>query len=239
MPDLSPQVIYLSYAFLEQVQLLPGHALQILSQSERSQYDQFYFENDKQRYLLARYLLRTHLTQYFPAVAPQDWKFKFNSYGKPSLADQHSHVDVHFNLAHSGELVVAAFASQYELGVDVENTSRSTRVLDIAQKIFTAIEYQHLKGLESAELQKLQFFRLWILKEAYAKARGFGLQIPFNQFSFQIREDEKFKINFEAELADDAEKWKIKIFHPAPDYQVAIAVPSANEVSYQENFWIP
>jgi 4'-phosphopantetheinyl transferase len=243
MPDLNPRCVHLYYAFIEQVRALPSHALEVLSASEKIQYEKFFFEKDKDSYFLARYILRTNLTKYFPKIEPQAWKFKFNSFGKPLLSEEHLVDQLHFNLAHSGGMVVAAFAIGHEIGVDVEKTSRSVRFLEVAKKSFTEAEYQNLKTLSVGETQRLKFFELWTLKEAYVKARGQGLQIPLDQFSFQTTENDKIEIKFEIKATDSSqncsEQWQIRKFHPAPEYQVAVVLNSIEEVRIQEIFWQP
>lgn len=74
-------------------------------------------------------------------------------------------------------------------GVDVEDLKRSTNTAyeDIC-RYFSTREIEDL--LELPEKQKKQrFFDYWTLKESYIKARGMGLSIPLDKFSFLFKHD--------------------------------------------------
>ena len=60
--------------------------------------------------------------------------------GKPSLADH----DIHFNISHSAELGLFAFAPDRPVGVDVENERPVRRLLDVAQRFMSEDEIRSL-----------------------------------------------------------------------------------------------
>src|SRR5690348_6563242 len=72
----------------------------ILSDAERQQQKRFRFDRDQSRYLVTRILVRTVLSQYAP-VAPTEWMFSVNEYGRPRIADSHVvAAGLSFNLSH-------------------------------------------------------------------------------------------------------------------------------------------
>ena len=71
------------------------------------------------------------------------------------------------------------------MGVDVEDTERSGETVEIADQFFSPLEAAALRALP-ADRQRARFFDYWTLKEAYIKARGMGLAIPLEQFSFLL-----------------------------------------------------
>jgi 4'-phosphopantetheinyl transferase len=86
--------------------------------------------------------------------------------GKPFVPGS----EVRFNLSHSGELTVCAFARGREVGIDVELESRKTEPLRLAERFFAPDEAEAVRrdGREA-------FFRIWVRKEAYVKALGLGI----------------------------------------------------------------
>ena len=97
--------------------------------------------------------------------------------GKPFLKD---FKNVHFNLSHSGDLVMCAI-SEFEVGCDVELV-KSGR-LDVAERFFTPEEREFICLGYDEKTKNESFFRLWTLKESFIKANGAGLSLPMNVFS--------------------------------------------------------
>jgi len=84
--------------------------------------------------------------------------------------------NVFFNISHSGEYVVLAISSN-ECGVDIEKIENYNE--KVAERYFTADEYQHLKKINQNDL----FYRMWTAKEAIMKAVGLGISMIPNSFS--------------------------------------------------------
>ncbi len=88
------------------------------------------------------------------------------------------------NLSHTDGLILCAVSCRAAVGVDVEETTRSVEFLPLARRFFAPCETAFLEALPPDRLSEA-FYRLWTLKEAYLKARGSGLGIPLEGFSFQ------------------------------------------------------
>ena len=83
-------------------------------------------------------------------------------------------------------LVVCLVAEGGEVGVDVEPFERAEQILKLAPDVFSVAERAQLEALQEAE--KLdRALSLWTLKESYIKARGKGLSLPLDKFSFLFR----------------------------------------------------
>src|SRR6185436_18685723 len=95
---------------------------------------------------------------------------------------------LHFNLTNTRGLVACAVSVAHaEVGVDAEALDRSGETVAIADRYFSTEEVRALRALpESAQRQR--FFAYWTLKESYIKARGLGLRLPLDQFSFRLGE---------------------------------------------------
>lgn len=193
-----------------------------LTTDERQRADRFLRADDAARFVIGRALARTTLSRYAD-VRPIDWPFVLNDYGRPELGSRPPGVpDLRFNLSHTPGLVACGVALGREVGVDVENIER--RLLhDVAERFFAADEVRDLRALPAAE-QPHAFFDYWTLKEAYIKARGFGLALPLRDFAFVRRPDAAPTISFAPTLPDDAASWQFAHFSPSPAHRLAVAV---------------
>ncbi|MGN8082322.1 4'-phosphopantetheinyl transferase family protein [Variovorax sp. 22077] len=209
-----------------------NHALMaLLTPEEREKHGRFHFARDRRRYLMTRGLIRSLLSRYVPQVAPADWRFENNEYGRPRIADapaQGRHI--RFNISHSASLVVTAVAAEREVGVDVEHTARNAP-LEIAGHFFSPKEAQALQQLPAVQ-QPSRFWDLWTLKESYIKARGMGLSIPLDRFSFDLDGSGSEAIGFEHGLeGDSADRWQFWRMQPDDAHAVALCLERARDGS--------
>ena len=152
--------------------------------------------------MTTRALLRTALSHYRP-VAPQAWRFKLNGHGKPALEPE---CGLHFNLSNSVGLVVCLVADGAEVGVDVEALERASQILKLAPEVFSDAEQAQLENLsEAGKLERA--LSLWTLKESYIKARGMGLALPLDKFSFLFGGAEGVRLEIDPSLGDAPERW--------------------------------
>jgi len=88
-------------------------------------------------------------------------------------------VSLQFNLSHSDGLAVYAISTQRRVGVDIEHV-RPIRHAGLLRE-FSPSERSTIHLLPEDE-QRKAFFRLWTCKEAYVKANGQGMSLPFGSF---------------------------------------------------------
>ncbi len=212
-------------------------SVNLLSANEFKHYSNMQSENEKNQYLLARFLLKNKLSMYFSDIAPDKWKFNRNEYGKPTIANSETPTWLNFNLAHTRDMVVCAFSGNPEVGVDIENRNQDIAYRDIAKSIFSSAEFHILANLKFAEGQN-QFFKFWTLKEAYIKAKGLGLQISLDQFSFQIENNNDVQVIFKPEMKEFSENWKFKLLNPTNDCQIAVALQTSSKLSILETEYL-
>ena len=193
----------------------------LLSVDERIRADRFRFERHRRQYIFAHAMLRMALSQIASNVAPSDWSFGAGRYGRPFVAAPKTSATLHFSLSHA-EGCVACVVSRHEtVGVDVESVSRSVAPLSTALHFFAPEEVEALRGLpEPAAIER--FFDYWTLKEAYLKARGFGLNLPLDAFAMQVSR-ETIAISFKPAIADDPHAWRFTLCSPSPSHRLAIA----------------
>ena len=191
----------------------------LLSDVEKARMARFARDELQQKYLLTRAMMRSCFSHYAD-VAAQDWQFGADDHGKPYLLN--SPIPLSFNLSHSGECAVLAVARHIPVGIDVEQATRKSNFLGIAEHFFHPYEAEQLKALPAAEQQQL-FFQWWTLKEAYLKARGTGIATGLEKVRFS-RSQTSISAHFAPELMDDANAWQFFNYRLDDDYYLALAV---------------
>jgi 4'-phosphopantetheinyl transferase len=155
-----------------------------LAPDESAKAARYHFRRDRDHYIAARGLLRRLVGRYL-ARPPHGLHFTYGAHGKPSLDHAAGATDLRFNLSHSHELALYAFARGRDLGVDIEHIRAEFAGDDIAARFFSAREASTLRTLP-ASARTHAFFNCWTRKEAYIKARGEGLSHPLDQFDISL-----------------------------------------------------
>jgi 4'-phosphopantetheinyl transferase len=195
---------------------------ELITPEENERMARFVFERDRRQFLITRALVRTTLSRY-ATVAPADWRFITNEYGRPEVLDRPAGVaDLRFNLSHTDGLIACAVTVGREVGVDVENIRREV-THDIPGRFFAPREVADLRSIPEIDQPRV-FFDYWTLKEAYIKARGMGLSIPLSDFAFCLRPPALPTIAFEPALEDDPVSWQFFQASPTPTHRLGLAV---------------
>jgi 4'-phosphopantetheinyl transferase len=165
--------------------------------------------------------VRTVLSRYV-SVHPREWIFSANAYGRPEIVNaQARDAELSFNISHTHSLIVLGVTQRRALGVDVENFRAREVSIDIADRLFAPQEVTALTATPP-QRQQYRFFEYWTFKEAYIKARGMGLSLPLDKFSFHYPDDRAVEIAIDPELADESARWQFWQFRPTSEYLVAI-----------------
>lgn len=233
MQTLSPNELHVWFAdpgdFKSDEKLLSIYKT-LLSQEEREQQQRFYFKKHRHQYLVSHALVRIILSHYAD-VAPGDWRFSKNQYGKPEIIASAEMPPLRFNLSHTEGLIMCGVVLTQDIGVDTENIERRSSPVDIADRYFSPQEVKDLYAVPELA-RKHRFFQYWTLKESYIKARGMGLFLPLEHFSFHLSEGEPLRLSFDARLRDDPECWQCWLLQPTPHHYAAISVCREANTSY-------
>jgi 4'-phosphopantetheinyl transferase len=193
----------------------------LLSESECRQQARFYFADDRKRYLVTRALVRTVLSRY-AAVDPREWVFCANDYGRPTIANRHPDAQaLRFNISHTRGLVALAVGRERELGVDVEHVASRRVSPDIAGAFFSPREAADVAGTPDAHVHD-RLFEYWTFKESYIKARGMGLSLPLDKFTFHFPHARAVRIDIDPALDDHGDRWSFWQYRPGADYLLAL-----------------
>ena len=195
----------------------------IMNPEEKKQQARFHFEKHRHQYLLTRATIRTLLSRYHPTIPPEGWRFKKNEYGRPYLDHGDDTPQFLFNLTHTEGLIVCAIVKGREIGVDAEDIQRGGDLVPIADRFFSPSEVQDLHKLpESEHIER--FFDYWTLKESYIKARGMGLSIPLEQFSFHFGGSPDIRVTVDPAQNDPPGKWQFRQWRIGDRYKIALCL---------------
>jgi 4'-phosphopantetheinyl transferase len=195
----------------------------LLAPEERARRARYHFEHSRREYLLTRALVRGTLARYVD-VAPAALGFTQNEHGRPEMA-RADLAWLRFNVSNTKGLLALAVTRGRDVGVDVEDTERRGDTVSVADRFFSPIEVEALRALPE-DAQRERFFTYWTLKEAYIKARGMGLAIPLDHFSFLLDPEPgaPVAIRFDPQLPDDPASWQFARFDLTPRHHTAAAV---------------
>jgi 4'-phosphopantetheinyl transferase len=194
--------------------------LELLAEDERARAGSYHFEIHRNRYAVARGLLRVILGHYLE-LSPAQLQFSYSERGKPRLAEASS--CLHFNLAHSADVALYAITHEQELGVDVEAIRPMQEVEGIARRFFCEREAARLLALPKQQ-QDHGFFNCWTRKEAYLKATGDGITAALDQFEVTLQPDEPVEFASICSSPAEAALWALYDLRPAPGYVGALAI---------------
>ena len=218
-----PTRIDLWFTFPEEIHdttLLHRYRL-LLSEEESRREARFSFKKDRHRFLITRALVRTVLSRYAP-VTPERWQFSTTPYGKPCIANDILLTSVlSFNVSHTQGLIVLGVTRDMDLGIDAEMVRVRQAPLDAVNAYFSSEEKSAI-ALMPPQRQQERFFQYWTLKESYLKARGAGLSIPLDKFSFHFPAPDGVRLSTHAELNDEPSRWRFWQLRPTPHHLTAV-----------------
>ena len=181
----------------------------------------FHHAADRTRFQLSRGLLRALSSHYLgrPAAA---LAIDAGEFGKPHLAGADQGL-LAFNISHSGDLLLLAFARSGRLGVDVERWSLTLRDSErqrIANSVFSVGEQAAIAQLP-AEARQAAFYCVWTRKEAYIKATGLGLSRGLDHFEVSALAGEP-SIKWDSILRESVADWRCFDLLAGPGYSAAL-----------------
>ena len=131
---------------------------------------QFKSELRRQQYIASRAMLRALLAEHTgkPVLS---FDLSADTRGKPECAGGPA-----VSISHSGDIVACAVMDAGDVGIDIEFPGRARNVTGIAERYFSPGEAEWLASGPSD-----RFYMLWVLKEAWLKAKGTGISGGLDQ----------------------------------------------------------
>lgn len=195
---------------------------QMLAPDELDRASRFHFDCDRKRFITGRGLLRSILGHYL-GREPHKLQFEYGARGKPVLAGYAGDVPLHFNLAHSDDLMLLALMRRCAVGIDVERLRVLDEAEDMAERFFSARESNGLRALPNTK-KPAAFFNLWTRKEAWLKATGEGISESLNQVEVSFLADEPAQLISLFGDTQAGQKWHLCELNPAAGFVAALAV---------------
>ena len=166
-----------------------------------------FVEERARKFTTTRATLRM-LIAHYTGIAPGDVRFRYGPRGKPYLIekDRTGEPRIQFNLSDSADVVVFGFASDREIGVDIERVRHLDRWQKISVRFFGQEIADEIARMPAADRDR-EFIRRWVMEEARIKATGQGIW---------------------SRKTPEAQRLTYQSFFPAPDYCGAIAAPGTD-----------
>ena len=178
-----------------------------LDASELQRASRLVFADRRARFIRGCALRRQVLARYL-GLAPAALRFVRGDHGKPALWGGDG---PHFNVSHSGALMLMVVASGTEVGVDVE----PLRALPDAALLRD--RYFHPDEREQAGDGDAGLLMLWTCKEAAVKAMGAGISAGWDHVRLRQVQTGRGR----AEVAGQA--CHLHVLAPAPGHVAAVA----------------
>ncbi len=187
----------------------------LLSDEEKSKSDTYVQKVDRDRYVLARIMLRKLIPKYLN-INSEDVYFDFNEFKKPILQNNSG---FNFNISHSGDYVIIGFANRWPVGVDIE---KMMTTLDLYDLIFRCMSKTEISVILNSEFPRKVFYAFWTRKEALLKGSGVGLVDDLNEITCCNG------VNYVPDkFSEFISTWKIRSFTIDDAYAVSIAHDSS------------
>lgn len=231
---LEPATVHLWRAELDRDDDEVAQLRTLLTAEERLRAAAHRTERLRRHAVVSRGVLRCVLARYL-AVEPEAVQLRYAAYGKPYLAGEPWLPTLRFNLSHSGEIALVAVTGEREIGIDVESLGRNLDYERIIARFLSPREQWMLRTLPPT-LRRHAFFTCWVRKEAYAKATGLGLSLPFAQFTVSVRPGEPTALLTAEEGLDDLSRWRLHDV-PVGDGYVAALATEGQECTFRQFMW--
>lgn len=193
-----------------------------LSAKEIARASKYHRKIDHLRYRTSRSILRKILGGYL-STDPSEIQLELDPLGKPRLSKKFHSPNVEFNISHSDQIILFAFARTRRVGVDIEHVRPFPELTSLVRRYFTEDERSAIRRIPKPE-RTAAFFSGWTRKEAFLKAIGKGLQIPLNSFEVSLDPDEKEPHLVLPQNLKQESHWRLMSFSPAEGTIAALAV---------------
>lgn len=154
----------------EHVAALDRYSGEYLTDEERERSLRYRSRAAAERYVVTRSLVRLVLADRL-GRAPRDVPVNRTDTGKPIVTG-----GVHFNVSHSGDLILLGVSDQRDIGIDVERRRSIPRVGALVRRWLDPVERDEVARLvRGGSTDSDAFLRVWSVKEARLKALGVGI----------------------------------------------------------------
>jgi 4'-phosphopantetheinyl transferase len=196
----------------------------LLSIDEQRRAERFSIDRDRQRFIVARAVLRMILGHYLGLQADKI-SFCYGPYGKPTLKG----ADLSFNMSKTCGYAVYAVTRMGRIGIDVEEIRKNDELDQLAQHLFSVAAHDLLRSRQGNVKQEM-FFRYWTRKEALVKAIGEGLRFPLHAIDLSMLSGEPIRRIILPDCRGRVSQWTILDLALNEGFAAAVAVEGATNI---------
>jgi len=194
--------------FMHQISALKN----ILREDELARGKRYHHERDRNRFLIARALLRIILSKYLH-TSSDSIQISIGKNKKPFI-ESSGPIAWHYNTTHSGEYILIGISGS-PIGVDVEKIDMNFAYKDILLSNFSDKEISFVNGGPG---EREHFYTLWTRKEALVKGTGKGMDEDFQEIPCLDGNHQVLEKTIGA-----AEDWQVESFRLSDQYIAAVA----------------
>jgi 4'-phosphopantetheinyl transferase len=174
----------------------------IMPQDRRMKVARFRKHSDKALAVVSHRLL-CYMLKTCRGITPREDQWGVGADGKPYLLD----CDVHYNISHSGEMVMCALHDR-PVGADIERMRPFSP--NVPGRIMSPEEK---RVYDLADDQRTLFFQIWTLKEAYIKYLGVGMRMPLHTITVYPAQER---------IESNISECRFSLLGGIPGYQAAV-----------------
>lgn len=208
---------------------LEAAELTLLDAEERSHATRLKTKSDRDAFIKTRAALRSILGRE-AGVSPRDVVFRYNSWGKPSVAVA-GLPSIDFNVSHTRGLSAIALARGATVGIDVEPFRACPDRIRIAADVFGLDVAQQLLAVEAAR-QDAVFLGLWTAGEALVKAQGLGFAGASGRAPVRLAENGSECVVLRDDLKD---RWALMPLGLGAEFVGHVVVGAHNGAAVQDS----
>jgi 4'-phosphopantetheinyl transferase len=210
----------------------------LLTPLEQARAARFVRDEDRCRFQIGRAATRRILGKYL-GLPPAEVGIELDRRDKPQLdiaalpLDRH----VHFNITHSGDWILLAFAHAFPVGIDIESIRAAGATEDLVEYLMSDGERRAMNILPQ-EQRPAAFLQCWTSKEALLKGLGVGLTAALRSIEVSIDPDQPAQL-IAAPPELGAGDWQLHRLKFAAPYAaiLAVAAQSAEIVDISVESW--
>jgi 4'-phosphopantetheinyl transferase len=211
-----------------------GTYYRILSNEERKRAASFYYQKDRDSYMISHGILRILLGRYLKEE-PEGLRFTYHRFGKPCLETRKGILPLHFNLSHSDGLTVYAFSVSREVGIDVESTRTDISIEELAGTFLNLREIDDLMR-HPANRRKESLLQYWVFKEAWLKASGQGIYFASKSFGSPDYVNQLAAV-LKNGSQDSQATWSVRRLDAPQGYVAALVIEGQEDLIVKGHNW--
>lgn len=191
------------------------------------------FEGDfKIQQILSDISLRYMLSQ-FMEIEMSSWSFVKSSWGKPAIATS-GYESIKFNISHSEKHLALILAPTnctevINVGIDIESHSRCSQAYRLKDEFLCNQELSILNLMNRNTVEKTAL-KCWTLKEAFSKAIGYGMAMPFRSIQMDMQQNKIVEIDDFKGRSFKSSTFHLESFEPKNSFQLSYCVESKTDL---------